>query len=320
MARYPIPDRLLVAIGGNAVHPETTSGTVAEQKEYADRTAASLLPLMRLGNELVLTHGNGPVVGKIMMRQAIARHRVTPMSLDICVAHSQGGVAYLLLQAMENALRAIGNMRNVVCLLTQVEVDADDPAFGNPTKPIGYFYSEDEANSLASETGWEMREDSGRGWRHVVPSPRPRHIADLALVRDIAAGGAVVIAGGGGGIPVLRLPDGTRTGVEAVIDKDLTSALMAGALGIDTVMILTGVERVAVDFGTPAQRSLDSVTLAEIRRHRDDGQFPPGSMGPKIDAAIDFIERGGRRVVIGPLDRAADALEGRTGTHIVADG
>ena len=320
MARYPIPDRLLVAIGGNAVHPETTSGTVAEQKEYADRTAASLLPLMRLGNELVLTHGNGPVVGKIMMRQAIARHRVTPMSLDICVAHSQGGVAYLLLQAMENALRAIGNMRNVVCLLTQVEVDADDPAFGNPTKPIGYFYSEDEANSLASETGWEMREDSGRGWRHVVPSPRPRHIADLALVRDIASRGAVVIAGGGGGIPVLRLPDGTRTGVEAVIDKDLTSALMAGALGIDTVMILTGVERVAVDFGTPAQRSLDSVTLAEIRRHRDDGQFPPGSMGPKIDAAIDFIERGGRRVVIGPLDRAADALEGRTGTHIVADG
>ncbi len=131
---------------------------------------ASLLPLMRLGNELVLTHGNGPVVGKIMMRQAIARHRVTPMSLDICVAHSQGGVAYLLLQAMENALRAIGNMRNVVCLLTQVEVDAGDPAFDNPTKPIGYFYSEDEASSLASETGWEMREDSGRGWRHVVPS------------------------------------------------------------------------------------------------------------------------------------------------------
>ena len=148
MARYSIPDRLLVAIGGNAVHPETTSGTVAEQREYAERTAASLLPLMRLGNQLVLTHGNGPVVGKIMMRQAIARSRVAPMSLDICVAHSQGGVAYLLLQAMENALRAVGNARHVVCLLTQVEVDPDDPAFDDPTKPIGYFYSEEEAEAL----------------------------------------------------------------------------------------------------------------------------------------------------------------------------
>ena len=320
MALYPIPERLLVAIGGNAVHPETTSGTVAEQREYAERTAASLLPLMRLGKELVLTHGNGPVVGKILMRQAIARSRVAPMSLDICVAHSQGGVAYLLLQAMENALRMAGDPRNVVCLLTQVEVDPEDPAFEDPTKPIGYFYSEEEADALARETGWEMREDSGRGWRHVVPSPRPRHIADLSLVREIAAQGAVVIAGGGGGIPVLRRADGTRTGVEAVIDKDLTSALMARALGIGTIMILTGVDRVAVDFGTPAQRSLESVTLAEIRRHRDDGQFPPGSMGPKIDAAIDFIERGGKRVVIGPLDRAVDALEGRTGTHIVGDG
>ena len=320
MAQFPIPDRLLVAIGGNAVHPETTSGTVAEQKEYAERTAASLLPLMRVGNELVLTHGNGPVVGKILMRQAIARARVAPMSLDICVAHSQGGVAYLLLQAMENALRIIGNPRLVVCLLTQVEVDPDDPAFENPTKPIGYFYSEEEAQALARETGWEMREDSGRGWRHVVPSPRPRHIADLSLVRDIAAQGAVVIAGGGGGIPVLRLADGTRTGVEAVIDKDLTSALMARALGIDTIMILTGIDKVAIDFGAPSQRGLDAVTLREIKAFRDDGQFPPGSMGPKIDAAIDFIERGGKRVVIGPLDRAVDALEGRTGTHIVADG
>ena len=320
MTPHPIPERLLVAIGGNAVHPETTSGTVAEQREYAERTAASLLPLMRLGNELVLTHGNGPVVGKILMRQAIARSRVAPMSLDICVAHSQGGVAYLLLQAMENALRMAGDARNMACLLTQVEVDPDDPAFENPTKPIGYFYTEEEAQALARETGWEMREDSGRGWRHVVPSPRPRHIADLSLVRDIAGRGAVVIAGGGGGIPVLRRPDGTRTGVEAVIDKDLTSVLMARALGIGTVMILTGVDRVAIDFGTPAQRSLETVSLAEIKRHREDGQFPPGSMGPKIDAAIDFIERGGERVVIGPLDRAVDALEGRTGTHIVVDG
>ena len=153
-----------------------------------------------------------------------------------------------------------------------------------------------------------------------MPSPRPRHVADLSLVRDIAAQGAVVIAGGGGGIPVIRRPDGTRTGIEAVIDKDLTSAMMAEALGIDTIMIMTGVDRVAIDFGTPSQRDLDSVTLAEIKTHRTDGQFPPGSMGPKIDAAIDFVERGGKRVVIGPLERAVDALEGRIGTHILGDG
>src|SRR5450830_1067704 len=170
-----LPERLLVAIGGNAIHPEGIRGTVEEQNALAAKTGMALLPLMQRGGELIITHGNGPVVGKIHMRQIVARDRVAPMTLDICVAHSQGGIAYLLMQALENALRENDDPRHVVCLLTQVEVDPEDPAFKNPTKPIGYFYTEAEAKALKTEFSWEFREDSGRGWRHVVPSPKPKH-------------------------------------------------------------------------------------------------------------------------------------------------
>ncbi len=313
------PPRLLVAVGGNAIHPEGILGTVEEQESFAAATGRALLPLMTLDNQLVITHGNGPVVGKILMRQAIARERVTPMSLDICVAHSQGGIAYLLMQALENALREIGNPRHVACLLTQVEVDENDPAFDAPSKPVGYFYDAAEAEAMAEETGWTMREDSGRGWRHVVPSPRPRYVVEISLVRMLMERKTVVIAGGGGGIPVVRGPKGVRRGIEAVIDKDLTSALMANVLGIETMMILTAVSGVAIEFGKPGERALGRVSLSEIRRHHDDGQFPPGSMGPKVEAAIRFLEGGGKHVVIGHLDDALPALIGETGTHILGD-
>ncbi|MDQ0326132.1 carbamate kinase [Rhodopseudomonas julia] len=314
-----IPPRLLIAIGGNATHPEGIRGTPEEQFEVGARLATTLLPLMELNTELVLTHGNGPVAGKILMRNAIARDRVTPMSLDICGGHSQGGIGYVLMQSFENALRRAGIAREVVYMLTQVVVDADDPAFDNPTKPIGYFYDEEEAQALTREMGWEMREDSGRGWRHVVPSPEPRHIVETAMIGTAAAAGAVVIAGGGGGIPVVRDAEGDLHGVEAVIDKDRTSVLMANLLGIDDLMILTPVPRVAVDFGKPTQRPLKQVTLSEIRRHRADGQFPPGSMGPKIDAAITFLENGGKRVLIGRIEDALAMLRGEAGTSVTAD-
>ena len=316
---YPLPSRLLVAVGGNAIHPEGILGTVEEQKDYAAATGRALLPLLTLHNQLVITHGNGPVVGKILMRQAIARERVTPMSLDICVAHSQGGIAYLLMQALENALREDGNLRHVACLLTQVEVDPDNPAFLAPSKSVGYIYDAAEASALADETGWTMREDAGRGWRYVVPSPKPRHIADISLVRTLVDQGSVVIAGGGGGIPVVRGPKGMRRGIEAVIDKDLTSALMANLLGFDTMMILTAVSRVSIAFGTPGECPLERVSLSEIHRHLTDGQFAPGSMGPKIEAAIQFLEGGGKHAVIGHLKEAVPALMGETGTHIFAD-
>lgn len=314
-----LPSRLVVAIGGNATHPEAIRGTSDEQKIIAARTAQSLLALAQCDNELIITHGNGPVVGKILMRQALTADRVPPMSLDICVAHSQGGIAYLLMQALENALREADNARHVACLLTQVEVDPDDPAFRNPTKPIGPFFTEAQAKALSAELGWLMKEDSGRGWRHVVPSPKPRHIVDISLVRVLAKRGTVVIAGGGGGIPVVRGPKGIRTGVAAVIDKDLTSAHMANVLGIDTLMILTAVSRVAIDFGKPTQRFLDRVSLRDIKAYQAEGQFPPGSMGPKIDAAIRFLAGGGERVIIAHLEEAMAALRGETGTHIVGE-
>lgn len=313
-----IPRRLVIAIGGNATHPEDIAGTSEEQKDVAARTAESLLPLLRDVPELVCTHGNGPVVGKIMMRQMLTIDRIPPMSMDICVAHSQGGIGYLLMQAMENALRAAGDERHVAALLTQVEVDPDDQAFRNPTKFVGPFFSEDEAKRIEGELGWAMREDSGRGWRHVVPSPAPRHICDISLVDELVKRGTVVIAGGGGGIPVVR--EGAtriRSGLPAVIDKDLTSAKMANVLGIDQMMILTAVSRVAINYGKPNQADLSEIRLADLKRLHAEGQFPPGSMGPKIEAAIRFIEGGGKRAIIAHLEEAMDALKGNTGTHVI---
>lgn len=316
---FDIPDRILVAIGGNATHPEDIEGTSAEQKEIAKNTADALLPLALLDNELIITHGNGPVVGKILMRQALTRDKIAPMPLDICVAHSQGGIAYLLVQALENAMREADSSRHAACLLTQVEVDPDDPAFEDPSKPIGAFYDEEEAQEIYRELGWQMKEDSGRGWRHVVPSPKPKHICDISLVQVLARRGTVVIAGGGGGIPVVRGPKGVRHGIQAVIDKDLTSAHMANVLGIGVLMILTAVPKVAIHFGKPEQKELDVVTMRALREYHAQGHFPPGSMGPKIDAALRFLEGGGDRVIIASLDEAMLALRGEAGTHVVAD-
>ena len=315
-----MPSRIVIAIGGNATHPEEIRGTAGEQKEIAAITAQALLPLaLDDSNELVLVHGNGPVVGKILMRQALTADRVPPMPLDICVAHSQGGIAYLLMQAIENSLREKDNGRHCTCLLTQVEVDPNDPAFKNPTKYVGSFFSEDEAKSIGAELGWLMKQDGARGWRHVVPSPKPKHVCDISLVKVLARRGNIVISGGGGGIPVVRKQNGIREGIEAVIDKDMTSALMANVLGYETLMILTAIAKVAVDFGKPTQRMLDRVTLRDLKAYRAAGHFPPGSMGPKIDAAIGFIEGGGEHVIIARLDEAMPALRGETGTHVYAD-
>ena len=314
-----IPRRLIIAIGGNAIHPAGIRGTSEEQVAIAGDTARALLPLLELDNELIITHGNGPGVGKVLMRQALAREKVAPMSLDICVANTQGVTAYLLVQAFENALREVGNQRHVVGLVSQVEVDPDDPSFSNPTKPVGYFYTEEEANNLAQTLGWTMREDAGRGWRMVVGSPKPKHVCDISLVEVLASRGTVVIAGGGGGVPVVRDARGVRRGVEAVIDKDLTTAHIANILKIEEMVILTAVSRVAINFGKPDQQELDTISVSQARKYLQEGHFPDGSMGPKIEAAIKFIDGGGKRAIIGHLNEALPAILGETGTHIVPD-
>jgi carbamate kinase len=314
----PVPDSLLVAIGGNATHPDNIRGTTEEQETVAEQAARALLPLVRERNRLLITHGNGPVVGKILLRMMLTRDAIPPMRLDVCVAHSQGGIGYILIQALENAMRRAGLERNATCVVTQVEVDAADPAFSAPTKPIGPFFDEREARAYEKK-GWAMMEDAGRGWRHCVASPEPRAILNLQVIRALLEAGTVVIAGGGGGIPVVRDPQGDLRGVQAVVDKDLTSALLARALGIPDLLILTAVERVAVDFNTPRQRALDRVSLRELKAYQAAGHFAKGSMGPKVQAAIRHLEGGGRRAVIAHLERALPALRGETGTHVLPD-
>ena len=318
-AAFEVPRRLIVAIGGNAIDAVGGDDSPEAQKAIAAQTAKAMLPLLQLDNQLVVTHGNGPQVGKLLLANAIARKRVAPLSLDILVAQTQGATAYILAQAFENALREAGSPRHVVGLVTQVEVDSRDPAFGNPTKPVGPFFPEAEARALAAEFGVTVKEDAGRGWRYVVPCPRPQHICDISLAQTLMCLGTVVIAGGGGGVPVVRDAQGRRRGVEAVIDKDLTTAAIANVLGIRDMMILTAVPRVAIHFGTPRQRELAAVSLSEIRAYQAEGHFPAGSMGPKIDAAIRFLEGGGRRAIITSLDAALPALRGEAGTHVFGD-
>jgi len=308
---------LLVAIGGNAVHPENIKGTTEEQERIAEHAARVLLPLAEATDRLLITHGNGPVVGKILLRMMLTRDAVPPMRLDVCVAHSQGGIGYMLIQALENEMRRTGTRRDVTCVVTQVEVHPDDPAFADPSKPIGPFFSEREAREF-EEKGWRMMEDAGRGWRHCVASPEPRSVLNAHVIRKLLDAGMLVIAGGGGGVPVTRDGRGEWTGVQAVIDKDLTSALLAKQLGIQDLLMLTAVEHVAIDFGKPGQRNLERVTLSELREYQRAGHFARGSMAPKVEAAIRHVAAGGRRAIIGHLDQAEAALAGRSGTHVVA--
>jgi carbamate kinase len=307
---------LLVAIGGNATHPENIRGTTEEQERVAENAANALLPLIKERRRLLVTHGNGPVVGKILLRMMLTREAIPPMRLDVCVAHSQGGIGYMLIQALENVLRRAGIERVAACVVTQVRVEADDPALAAPSKPVGPFFSEHEAREFEAQ-GWQMMEDAGRGWRHCVPSPEPREVINLHAIEALLDSGAVVVAGGGGGIPVVRDAHGDWQGVQAVVDKDLTSALLAASLGIPDLLILTSVERVAIHYGTPQQRFLSKVSLSELKAFQRAGEFGRGSMGPKVEAAIRHLEAGGRRAIIGHLERAADALEGRSGTHVV---
>jgi carbamate kinase len=317
--------RVVVALGGNAAYPPTIQGTAAEQLALMRQVCAHLVRIIADGWQLVLTHGNGPVVGNILYRMARTAAELPPMPMDVCVAHSQGGMGYMLQQSFANVLRDHGLDVVVSCIVTEVEVDAADPAFARPTKPVGRFFSEAEALEMAARTGWTFAQDAGRGWRRIVASPRPRKILDLKTVDALLDAGVVPIACGGGGVPVVVDAQGHWNGVPAVIDKDLTSAMLAAHLHADALVMLTGVERVALDFNRPTQRWLDQLSLADARRHAAEGQFPAGSMGPKIDAAISYLEElpnanHDGEVVITSLERCHDALCGRAGTHITRGG
>lgn len=315
--KHVLPNRLIVALGGNAIHPEGIRGTGEEQVSFAFKASLSLLELMQTIPELIITHGNGPGVGKVLMRQAIARDRVAAMPLDICVANSQGGISYVIMQALQNTLKACGSERKVTSVICEVEVDPQDLAFADPDKPVGYFFSEEEAKDLQEEFGWIMKQDANRGWRLVVPSPKPQRIINSEVIGSLAEQGIIVISGGGGGIPVAVDAKGQWFGLEAVIDKDLASVQLARELDIDHLLILTSVSHVAINFGRPDQRELKEVTAEELARLWDEGHFSSGSMAPKVEAAIKFIRNGGQRVVIASLEEAGPAMRGVSGTQIV---
>jgi len=308
---------MVIALGGNSIIPVNKQGTIEEQYELTRATMVHVAKLIEEGHLIVITHGNGPVVGNIVIRNEMAKHIIPPMPLDICGADSEGGIGYMIQQTLQNQLRKVGIDKDVFTIVTQVVVDQNDPAFSNPTKPIGPFYRRDEAERMAKEKGWAVVEDSGRGYRRVVPSPRPLEIVEWRAIEKAIDSGAIVIAVGGGGIPVVRLSDGTLKGVEAVIDKDRASSVLARQLGADMLVILTQVEKVALNYGKPNQIDLDLLTVEEAKQYLKEGQFPPGSMGPKIEAAIEFLEAGGEEVVITLPELLYEGIQGRRCTRIL---
>jgi len=309
--------KLVVAIGGNAILPAGDAGDAASQRRRIEASCEKLADLVAAGHDVVVTHGNGPQVGNILLQNEESRHKVPAMPLDVCGAESQAQIGYLLQQALGNEFAARGIAKGVACLVTQVLVREDDPAFVNPTKPIGPYYAREDEIIVKKAKGWKMVHDRRGGWRRVVPSPRPVDIVEKDLiVRLVGQGnGNVLIAAGGGGIPVVRR-QGRLVGVEAVIDKDLASAVLARAIGWKTLVIVTDVSQVALDYGKPTQRVLDRMSVKEAKEHLAAGQFPPGSMGPKIEAAVEFLEHGGDRVVVTDMEHLVDAVDGKAGTRI----
>ncbi|MEZ4655568.1 MAG: carbamate kinase [Candidatus Eisenbacteria bacterium] len=309
--------RAVVALGGNAITRSGEEGTVAQDYENLERSLECVVDLYSAGYEVVLTHGNGPQIGNQMIRVELARKEAPDLPLDLLGADIQGGLGYMIERVLRGKLRRRGLHPRVCCLLMMVEVNADDPSLQNPTKFVGPFYPESRVTEL-TERGWNLKEDSGRGWRRVVPSPAPIGVVEWHEVDMLLAAGSIVITAGGGGIPVARTANGDLAGVEAVIDKDLTSAVLALSINAPELIILTTVERVMVNYGKPDAQALDKVSVKTARRYQSEGHFPPGSMGPKIEAACRFIEAGGARVLITDEPHVAEALRGTTGTWITA--
>jgi carbamate kinase len=309
----------VLALGGNAIIKAGEEGTISQQFANTRDSLGGIVELIRQGYKLAITHGNGPQVGNLLRQQeAGEKEGIAPLPLGVLNAATEGSMGYMIEQSLQNKLHLSGIDKDVITIISQVVVDRDDPSMLNPTKFVGStYYTAQQAEELKNTLGWTLKEDAGKGYRRVVPSPLPQRIVPAHTVKELVQRGEIVIAGGGGGIPVYVQDDGTYEGVDAVIDKDFASALLAVNIDADLFVILTGVDKVSVDYGKPSQRDLDMMSMEEASRYYQEGQFPAGSMGPKIKAAIDFLERGGKEVLITSIDRIVDAFAGKTGTRIV---
>ncbi|NJE85309.1 carbamate kinase [Thermococcus sp. CX2] len=313
--------RVVIALGGNAILQRGQKGTYEEQMTNVMKTAKQIVDIILDGDyEVVITHGNGPQVGALLLHMDAGQsvHGIPAQPMDVAGAMTQGQIGYMIQQAIRNELKRRGVERPVATIVTQTLVDKNDPDFQNPSKPVGPFYDEETAKKLAKEKGWVVVEDAGRGWRRVVPSPDPIGHVEAPVIQDLVEKGFIVIASGGGGVPVIE-KDGMLKGVEAVIDKDLAGEKLAEEVNADIFMILTDVNGAAINYGKPDERWLEKVTVEELKRYYDEGHFKKGSMGPKVLAAIRFVEWGGERAVIAALDKAVEALEGNTGTQVIKD-
>jgi len=311
------PRTAVVALGGNAISREFEEGNIYQQFANTRRSLVGVVEMIGEGYDVVLTHGNGPQVGNALIRVEEARHLVPPIPLGVLVADTEGGMGYMIEQSLQNMLLRKGIQRKVVTLLTQVVVDRNDPSILNPTKFVGPFFPESEVEQIQETRGWTLKKDSDRGWRRVVPSPLPLQIVERKTIGELVSEGIIVIACGGGGIPVYVEDDETYEGVDGVIDKDRAAAVLARDVGAHELHILTAVDKVAIHFGRKNQKDLDRLILSEAKQYLEEEEFPPGSMGPKIEAAIQFLEEGGEEVLITSIERFTQARLGMTGTRIV---
>lgn len=308
----------LIAIGGNSIIKAGQRGTVEEQFANVEETCRSIVQLVLRGYRVIITHGNGPQVGAQLLRSELAASQVYTHPLDMCVADTQGSMGYMIQNSLQRALDDKDRNDEVGTVVTQVVVDENDPAFENPTKPIGPFYTEEEAREKSERFGWKMVEDAARGYRRVVPSPVPLEIVEARMIRAAVENDIIVIAVGGGGVPVVRRND-RLYGIEAVIDKDRASSILAQSLNADLFIISTDAEKVCLNFKKPNQKPLDRLTVSEARKYLHEGHFPPGNMGPKIEAVISYIEAGGEHAIITSPEHLGRAVDGETGTHIMRD-
>jgi carbamate kinase len=313
----PKKQKAVIALGGNAITKKGVPDTIANQFANTRQSLSGIIPLIKNGYNIAITHGNGPQVGNALLRVELSREKAPELPLGICVADTEGGMGYMIEQSLQNRLRKEKIKRNVVTIVTQVVVDQHDPSITNPSKYVGQFYDYNMARKYAKERKWQIKKDADRGWRRVVASPIPLEIVEAKQIQTLVEKAVIVIAAGGGGIPIYIDENGDYEGVDAVIDKDRASALLANSIGAELLLILTGVDQVALNFAKLDQKLLGDVKYDEMRRYLKQGHFPPGSMGPKVEAALGFLEKGGKKVIITSIENAYEAVVGDAGTTIV---